>query len=493
MMDFKKILEGILNETFTGDVIDILPKLPKGIVQTIVTSPPYFAVRDYKLQPTKWPEVTYHLFGFPITIPPMECCLGLEKTPMEYIGHMIYVFRLVREVLRDDGTLWVNIGDCYNSKSGGYTPGFTGKHNYISHNTAYNILKNNRKLPGMKQKDMVGIPWMLAFALRDDGWYLRQEIIWHKQNPMPESVNDRCTKAHEQIFLLSKSKRYFYDAYAISTEISDASVLRMNQTIENQTGSTRANAGLRHNGPLKAYGKYMPSGWGQNTKYEQRDPRDIRDHKNLQRDDKNHPMHEGRKVRTEEEKKYGINGKGFQGHSGYLDKDGNIIGNGRANKKSVWAITTQSFTEAHFATFPEDLPVDPIKAGTSDYGACACCGAPYKRTFEKELKPLKDAPKKFVIDARDHAADQNSQGSNRQKDGHKSGHFYEYKNFSWVKTCKCDTAEIVPCIVMDCFSGAGTTKLIARKLNRDTICIEKNTEYRKIEDSRLYKELGMFR
>ena len=425
-------LEDILNKTISGDVTEVLPQLPEKIIQTVVTSPPYFAVRDYKLPPTQWPEITFSLFGFPVTIPEQSCCLGLEKTPMEFIGHMVHVFRLVHRMLRDDGTLWVNMGDCYNSSSGGYSPGFTGKHNYVSHNTAYNILKNNRNLPGLKKKDAVGIPWMLAFALRDDGWYLRQDIIWHKNNPMPESVNDRCTKAHEYIFLLSKSKKYFYDNYAISTEIADASVLRINQqNFENQNGSSRANGGLRHNGPLKAGAKYMP------------------DHKNLMRDDKNHSMHEARKVRTEEEKNYGINGKGFQGHSGYFDKDGNLLGNGRANRKSVWSIPTQSFTEAHFATFPEDLPIDPIKAGTSEHGCCASCGTPYKR---------------------------------------------DKKNVTMFhKMCECDTNHIVPCIVMDTFSGSGTTRLIARKLNRSFIGVEKNPEYNQIEEKRIYNSLGMFR
>lgn len=185
----------MLNEIHFGDCRDSLRKMAAaGIkVQTCVTSPPYFGLRDY---------------GHAGQI-------GLEETPEQFIAELVDVFRCVRDVLADDGTLWVNIGDSYagTGKSGGAqgkrweecgkdTVGPKGG-------------KWAPPPPGLKQKDLIGIPWMLAFALRADGWYLRQDIIWHKPNPMPESVTDRCTKAHEYVFLLSKSPRYFYDAEAV--------------------------------------------------------------------------------------------------------------------------------------------------------------------------------------------------------------------------------------------------------------------------------------
>ena len=162
--------------------------------QTCVTSPPYYGLRDYG----------------------HEEQIGLEETPEEYIKAMVEVFRCVWDVLEDDGTLWLNIGDSY------YNYRFGKGQALVKQSVANNdqdlpqtCARRGNKLDGLKEKDLIGIPWMLAFALRADGWYLRQDIIWHKPNPMPESVQDRCTKSHEYIFLMSKSQKYYYDAEAI--------------------------------------------------------------------------------------------------------------------------------------------------------------------------------------------------------------------------------------------------------------------------------------
>lgn len=166
-------------------------------VQTCVTSPPYFGLRDYG----------------------HEGQIGLEQTPEQYIEAMVEVFRCVWDVLADDGTLWLNIGDSYASyRDGKATPDTTRGDNtgtLVPKGSARNRMASTFQGSGIKHKDLIGIPWMLAFALRADGWYLRQDIIWHKPNPMPESVRDRCTKAHEYIFLFSKSDRYYYDNEAI--------------------------------------------------------------------------------------------------------------------------------------------------------------------------------------------------------------------------------------------------------------------------------------
>jgi len=161
--------------------------------QTCVTSPPYYGLRDYG----------------------HEGQIGLEETPEEYIAEMVEVFRCVKDVLSDDGTVWLNIGDSYCNSNG-----FARASPEYQREGRNNMPANDRKLDklhatGLKTKDLIGVPWMLAFALRADGWYLRQDIIWHKPNPMPESVQDRCTKAHEYIFLLSKSQKYYYDHEAI--------------------------------------------------------------------------------------------------------------------------------------------------------------------------------------------------------------------------------------------------------------------------------------
>ena len=166
-------------------------------VQTCVTSPPYFGLRDYG----------------------NEGQIGLEQTPEAYIAAMVEVFCCVRDVLADDGTLWLNIGDSY-SRVGGQANSQAMNGHADKHREA---IRPSRGVDGCKPKDLIGIPWMLAFALRADGWYLRQDIIWHKPNPMPESVRDRCTKAHEYIFLLSKSERYFFDADAIRQPAAESS------------------------------------------------------------------------------------------------------------------------------------------------------------------------------------------------------------------------------------------------------------------------------
>lgn len=181
-----------LNKIYNMDCLEGLKQLPDNSINCCVTSPPYWGLRDYGV----------------------EGQLGLEKTPEAYVERMVEVFREVRRVLRDDGTLWLNLGDSYasNTKSAGRND--TAK----MYGAESQHLSKHMKLKiehGLKPKDLVGIPWMVAFALRADGWYLRQDIIWHKPNAMPESVKDRPTKAHEYVFLLAKAKRYFYDADAI--------------------------------------------------------------------------------------------------------------------------------------------------------------------------------------------------------------------------------------------------------------------------------------
>ncbi|MCV0071182.1 DNA-methyltransferase [Pseudomonas aeruginosa] len=180
------------HEIRVGDCLDALRAMPDQSFHCCITSPPYFGLRDYG----------------------MAGQIGLEQTPAEFVARLVEVFREVRRVLRDDGTLWLNLGDSYARKGGLGPQGGAAFADRRRGNEA--ICKSIQAVPdGLKEKDLVGIPWRVAFALQDDGWYLRQDIIWHKPNPMPESVRDRCTKAHEYIFLLSKSPRYYFDSEAI--------------------------------------------------------------------------------------------------------------------------------------------------------------------------------------------------------------------------------------------------------------------------------------
>jgi len=256
-----------------GDSLEMLQGLPDRSVQCCVTSPPYWGLRDYG----------------------HEGQIGLEPTPEAYVAKMVEVFREVRRVLREDGTLWLNLGDSYARQAGDDskkdpTSQATGFANVIAAGCAKK--GNNIPPPGLKHKDLIGIPWRVAFALQADGWWLRQDIIWAKPNPMPESVTDRCTKAHEYVFLLTKSERYFYDADAVSEAVAASSVERLSQTtLAIQGGSDRVPG--KTNGPMKAVG-----------------------------------------------------------------------GTSTRNRRSVWTITTKPYSEAHFATFPPELPRLCILAGS---------------------------------------------------------------------------------------------------------------------------------
>jgi DNA modification methylase len=178
---------------YRGQVLEGLAKIPDRKIQCCVTSPPYFGLRDYGV----------------------DGQIGLEETPDEYVAKLVAVFREVRRVLRNDGTLWLNLGDSYATGTKADRQQSTNPGVGANRPEAQNSVARIGNPPGCKTKDLIGIPWMLAFALRADGWYLRQDIIWHKPNPMPESVKDRCTKAHEYVFLLSKSDRYFFDSEAM--------------------------------------------------------------------------------------------------------------------------------------------------------------------------------------------------------------------------------------------------------------------------------------
>jgi DNA modification methylase len=206
-------------ELKNGDALEVLKTLPDSSIHCCVTSPPYWGLRDYG----------------------HDGQIGLESTPEAYVARMVEVFREVRRVLRDDGTLWLNLGDSYANngvKDASAVGGFTGAR--IHAGSKGTMDSRPRSIPdGLKPKDLVGIPWRVAFALQADGWYLRQDIIWHKPNPMPESVRDRCTKAHEYVFLLTKSPRYYYDANAISETAKGGSGVRKRSTNFKKAGSHR--------------------------------------------------------------------------------------------------------------------------------------------------------------------------------------------------------------------------------------------------------------
>ena len=215
-----------------GDCIDSLKKLEDKSINTCITSPPYWGLRNYNGE---------------------EKQLGMEDTPEEFVENLVNVFREVKRVLRDDGTVWLNLGDSYMGGGGGNYNKTGISQAGGQHLTNVRNRKDFIKKSGVKAKDLVGIPWRVALALQQDGWYLRQDIIWHKPNPMPESVKDRCTKAHEYIFLLSKSPKYYFDNEAIKEDLAKSSKTRLAQkNIKNQKGSDRVPG--KTNGNMKAVG-----------------------------------------------------------------------------------------------------------------------------------------------------------------------------------------------------------------------------------------------
>lgn len=213
-----------------GDSLPVLRTLADSSVHCCVTSPPYYGLRDYGV----------------------EGQIGLEDSIEEYIEKLSVIFKEIHRILDAKGTVWLNLGDSY-AKAGISGLGVKGKSSTLdgAENSAY--LKTKKQIPaGLKPKDLIGIPWRVAFRLQSDGWYLRQDIIWAKPNPMPESVTDRCTKSHEYIFLLSKSERYFFDHHAIKEPLAESSKARLAQNIADQAGSDRVPG--KSNGSMKATG-----------------------------------------------------------------------------------------------------------------------------------------------------------------------------------------------------------------------------------------------
>lgn len=316
-----------------GDAEAMLRKLPDGCIQTCITSPPYFGLRDYGV----------------------DGQIGLETTPAEFIARLVAVFREVRRVLRDDGTLWVNMGDSYanDGKWGGHTG---EKHARALHGSP---VGRNKKYTGFKPKDMMGMPWRLAFALQDDGWYLRQDIIWAKPNPMPESVVDRCTKSHEYLFLLSKQPRYYYDADAIKEPVSGGAHARKpgNKTHRHTQAYLDGDEMHRTKSGLVAYAdrvksQRMPTGWALGE-----GAHDTLLHNQGER--------VGRRVGPGQNpggEKRAKAGSGIKYNDSFAEDIGDMVDN--RNKRSVWTVPTYAMKEAHFATFPPDLIAPCVLAGS---------------------------------------------------------------------------------------------------------------------------------
>jgi DNA modification methylase len=407
------------NYTLIGDVREKLKELPDKSIQMCVTSPPYYALRDYgtaeweggnpncsHMRTTKISKDTStghkamsekgHAVGDAIYKKTCKKCgakrkdnqLGLENTPEEFIQNMVEVFAEVYRVLRDDGTLWLNLGDSYAMSS---MRGKNSKFKSIdqSHSGITNV---KRSLNGLPPKSLMGIPWKVAIALQEWGWILRQDIIWAKKNCMPESVKDRFTKSHEYIFLLSKQPKYFF-----------------NQVLEESVSEIKK--------------RTRKKGEGQDSK---------------------------------------IGTKGSAGNSG------------KRNKRSVWNMRTASYKEAHFAVFPPELAETCIKAGCPEK-ICSECETPYIKVMErkKSIHSDKSESARFSVNLKNNHRKLGEKYSKQMKEN-------PLIDKGLQKQCDCETNETKSGIVLDCFMGSGTTAMVAQDLFRKWIGVELNPEYEKL-------------
>ncbi len=412
-----------------GDSIEVMRGMEPESVHCCVTSPPYWGLRNYGV----------------------AGAYGLEPTLEEYIANMVTVFREVRRVLRKDGTLWLNLGDAYvsnpsNGRGGGSTLDGGAPH----------LSGANRDGAGLKPKDLVGLPWRVAFALQADGWWLRSEIVWHKPNPMPESVRDRPTRAHEYVFLLTKSARYFYDADAIREPMAASSIERISQeSFWEQTGGEKdhrngVNPNRSARGALENLARRTPAGW--NVNYDESNQ-------------KGHYPQKADKQRGHSRRHDGFNDR----WDGMSKEEQQAMG---ANKRTVWSIATQGFPGAHFATFPEALVRPCILAGTSERGVCGVTGDPWERCVERSFMPQDDVSAEKGVKG---AGNQKPMDASNGWEGFPRG-TTDSTTIGWQPTCD-HYAEPMPATMLDPFCGSGTTGVVALRHGRSFIGIELNPEY----------------
>lgn len=395
------------------DVRETLRMLPEASVHMACTSPPYWGLRDYGA----------------------DGQIGLEPTPEEFVAALVAVFREVKRVLRPDGTLWVNLGDSYlGGGRAGKNPEYQRRHTMfgkeIDGSTTGQFGVPMDVPEGLKPKDLVGIPWRVAFALQADGWYLRSDIIWHKPSCMPESVSDRPTRSHEYVFLFAhpdSGGRYFYDAEAVKEPVSAVQPPR-------RFGRKDYEAAQTDHGHRGAREVALSTGQGTDT---------------------NAGNHYGRV---------------FGGHA-------------TRNKRSVWTVNPKPYRGAHFAVWPPELVRTMILAGTSTHGVCLTCGAPWARTIDREWCVSTSQTYKRAGVADTH-------WDKLQPTGRIGGFVGgRVETVGWEPTCGCvDPGSPVPATVLDPFSGSATTGMVALQEGRNYIGTDLNAAYLPLAEARVREE-----
>jgi DNA modification methylase len=433
-------MSSTLNEIVVGDAAQALKAMPADSVHTVVTSPPYWNLRDYGIRGQ----------------------IGLETSMQEYVDRIADVFDEVRRVLRPDGTLWLVLGDG-NSHGGcgARDPARWPKQSRNDHMPVH-----GKKNTGLKPKDLLGIPWRVAFALQGSGWWLRSEITWCKTAPMPESVEDRPVSATENVFLMTKSERYYYDRIAVRQPASEASIARIKQTsFSSQKGGHRdyGNGINKNRSARKTLENFAENPSANLRNFWVLDPEPFQ-------------MEMCTSCRRTYEK------------AEYLALT--AIGEDE-DKKRVCLCGSSDRWLSHFATFPQALVEPCILAGTSEHGVCPACGAQWKRVVERPQPPRELALNGVAKNSRDGGLT-NEAGMERIGMSHKKYAEWLAKNppvtTGWAPTCKCGTGEVSKPIVLDPFMGSGTVALVALKAGRNFIGVELNPDYAHLARARISHE-----
>ena len=413
-----------------GDCRAALATLPPALAHCVVTSPPYFGLRDYG----------------------HDGQIGLEQTPAEYVAALVDVFAAVWRVLRDDGTLWLNLGDSYAANRSRQVP--DNKWGDVGNGMSFRVPD------GLKPKDMIGIPWRVVFALQDAGWYLRSDIIWHKPNSMPESVQDRPTRSHEYLFLLAKRERYYYDAQAIAEPA---------QFWQGQAAT------FERTGPVSQH--VLP---GQIAA-------------------QHRPDRAGGKGGKNSFRGQGAEREGATGPANREGRELADVGYGPTrNRRDVWTVATRPYPGAHFATYPPELVEPCILAGTSARGCCPQCGAPWVRVTDRLTESTYSRIKRETgHDWSEMQAQATMQGTALKAGVVATGgtrlpngtqpHLdtAEVVTVGWQPSCTCPAADPIPCVVLDPFCGSGTTLAVALATGRNGIGVELNPAYIELAHERI--------
>lgn len=417
-------------EIRVGDALAELRKMPSESVHCVVTSPPYWGLRDYGVADQ----------------------IGLEATPEEYVAKVVNVFREVYRVLRADGTLWLNMGDSHTS-GGRSTHGTRIGYKQETNAGCLTVSEKRPVMPdGLKPKDLLGMPWLLAFGLRSAGWHLRQHMPWIKRNPMPESATDRPGTSCEEIFLLSKIEAYFYDREAVKMPASSQSHSRGNGV----------------NPKAK-----MP---GRNSRlFQDRDPQ--------------HPS--ARKPRQNESFSAAVKSlvatRGRRNHDWFMDSWQGLLTDDEG-EPLAFVVNPAPCRDAHFATFPPKMAEPCILAGTGEKGCCPYCLTPFNRVTEQVDTGLTQK----TADGWD--TGDGAHGTihrNGRENGESGQPVLVTRTIGFEPGCKCAglfEQKPIPCTVLDPFAGAGTTGLVAARLGRNFIGIELNHEYRDLAIRRIQRD-----